>query len=929
MLRTLLLTTSALFAMARKRPWEPLLIMFAILLANAGLITVLLINEGATQGELLQREQGLLSNNIVVPADKATHFSKEQYALIRQSGFTQLIAFAERNIVLTCEDNEKKPVMLKLIGVDTQPFLGSTFKGLPQREVNRLQSMASQAASTSPRVNSNPRVFKSGRSPSFPVNGLIHPATSAKLSCHKVLSEVDKPPLWPASVTAVTTSAAPHNTLLIAIADFYKGEVRIANDAANHASREEPTSIQVPLAGFISFVSLTAEDIRHLEALLGTRVSVVGGDAINETGSLPESFRLNLWAMSALMGVVALFIVLNALNLMYRTRLPNIIRLRQLGVSTATLISALYVELFLYCIVSTPLGIVVGFQAASFLSPVISGTFASLFSAVFVNPDVNLLALFTLALTVTFSSLVLFALVPIKTLSNTLTLKRAKEGKSLPLVAVLVASVTAVMFLILIEKLIASTETALLLVALLLLFSCALVLLWLPILSKGLASMAPKKWPVFYYVIANMHLLSGKTRLAVCAFFIALTANIGMNTMTDSFRNATEQWLTQRLYSPYYLYTDLPLSKVTLPPSLSSTPLLKAQGEVLGVYPNSSKTIAANTPPSAVSISSYPAHQTGKNALVLDALAEPSLDAAWSKFVTGKGVFINQQLAFAHGIELGNTLRIENIKLRNSPSSASFAQTSSKPGALEEVSDIFSTTPTWKVLGIYPDYGNLNGQILVPLTYFSQDNDVIKNALFSGVMALYPANQDTGNSALFNGMAKQSTTPNTKVDDALSALTAKEGEYTLYAKQELLDISMQTFDRTFVLTDGLNITTLLVAGIAFAVSLTVLTLGSAAELSVLRALGVSQFKVKLALFMQYMLLCLLSALLAIPFGIYLAYVFINLVNRYAFNWVYPLAINTQVLFASVGVSLLIVSLVLLLPLGKLRPKIDLRQEAQL
>ena len=116
---------------------------------------------------------------------------------------------------------------------------------------------------------------------------------------------------------------------------------------------------------------------------------------------------------------------------------------------------------------------------------------------------------------------------------------------------------------------------------------------------------------------------------------------------------------------------------------------------------------------------------------------------------------------------------------------------------------------------------------------------------------------------------------------------------------------------------------------AFAVSLTVLTLGSAAELSVLRALGVSQFKVQLALFMQYMLLCLLSALLAIPFGIYLAYVFINLVNRYAFNWVYPLAINTQVLFASVGVSLLIVSLVLLLPLGKLRPKIDLRQEAQL
>ncbi|KTF07597.1 conserved hypothetical protein, secreted, partial [marine sediment metagenome] len=85
------------------------------------------------------------------------------------------------------------------------------------------------------------------------------------------------------------------------------------------------------------------------------------------------------------------------------------------------------------------------------------------------------------------------------------------------------------------------------------------------------------------------HLLSSKTRLAVCAFFIALTANIGMNTMTDSFRDATEQWLTQRLYAPFYLYTDAPLSRIetlstkSLPP-LALTPLLKAEGAVIGSH---------------------------------------------------------------------------------------------------------------------------------------------------------------------------------------------------------------------------------------------------------------------------------------------------------------------------------------------------------
>jgi putative ABC transport system permease protein len=78
-----------------------------------------------------------------------------------------------------------------------------------------------------------------------------------------------------------------------------------------------------------------------------------------------------------------------------------------------------------------------------------------------------------------------------------------------------------------------------------------------------------------------------------------------------------------------------------------------------------------------------------------------------------------------------------------------------------------------------------------------------------------------------------------------------------------------------------------------------------------------------------LLLCLVTALLSVPCGIYLAYVFINLVNRYAFNWSYSLSINAQVIATSVGVSLLIISLVLLLPLGKLKPKIDLRQDTQL
>ncbi|GFD77547.1 hypothetical protein KUL118_04090 [Tenacibaculum sp. KUL118] len=427
--------------------------------------------------------------------------------------------------------------------------------------------------------------------------------------------------------------------------------------------------------------------------------------------------------------------------------------------------------------------------------------------------------------------------------------------------------------------------------------------------------------------------------------------------MTDSFRNATEQWLAQRLYAPFYLYTDQLLSSVNLSPSIATTPLLKVQGEVTGVSSRLDNALRVQDAPSKISISSYPIHDAGKHALVFDSLLHSSttstsqssaqwnnqLDTLWQKFVGGEGVFINQQLAYENDIQLGDILTVSNITLGQSGNATVNAQISQSE--LQKNLAVFSDVPTWKVLGIYPDYGNLNGQVLVPLPFFATQDDTVKNALFSGVMALSPKDQtrkvekksapnkndnNVERSKGFPAFDKANSLEfKAQVEKALNEQPHMQGKYTLYAKQDLLDVSMQTFDRTFVLTNGLNITTLLVAGIAFAVSLTVLTLGSAAELSVLRAIGISQIKVKFALFMQYMLLCFVSALLAIPFGIYLAYVFINLVNRHAFNWTYSLAIDLPVIASSVGWSLLIVSLVLMLPLGKLKPKIDLRQEVQL
>ena len=971
MLRTLLLALSSLLAMARHRPWEPLLIMAAIILANAGLVTVLLINEGATQGDLLQSKQGLTLGSIITPADSRAHFTQSDYATLRKQGFTQLVAIAERDITLSCNCSEPTATTLKLLGVDTQPLLGSAFRtrGFEAPALNdsavSLSYLSQNAKKFSEMENQQTpagRELRSNSGGDFAVNGLIHPLTNAKLACHDTLNETDKKsapsPYWPATVSAYVSSFAPQNTILISIDEFYRGGVTIENnesdkpvipDNAKRAQEKQAKQQKayVPLSGFIALSPLSQQHLTQIETLLGIPVKQTTSNTDNDTGSLPDSFRLNLWAMSGLMGVVALFIVLNALNLMYRTRLPNIIRLRQLGISQRILSIALFTELLIYCVISIPIGMFIGFQAASWLSPVINGTFTSLFNAVFVNPDVNLLVTFGFALTTTFISLVVFSLVSIVKLSNALTVAPVKKENALGQFAVGLISLCALLLLFIAEGFVSSAASALFFVALLLLTSCALILLWLPIFSKLLTRFVPRQWPVFHYVIANMHLLSSKTRLAVCAFFIALTANIGMNTMTDSFRDATEQWLTQRLYVPFYLYTDAPLSRIetlstkSLPP-LALTPLLKAEGAVIGSHAQEETHEVSNSSPTYVSISSYPVHQNGKKALVLDDVINNDLNTAWREFTEGKGVFINQQLAFALSAKLGHTLDIENIRLRKTANSSSSAVNTSNEAfsspqekttdptqgsqSSSSNSNVFTATPQWKVLGIYPDYGNLNGQILVPLPSFNRNDVLIRDQLFSGVVAFYPEPPIETNVI---GDNKQSTYGKDILEQQLKSQLGEHREIALYTRQALLDTSMQTFDRTFVLTDGLNITTLLVAGVAFAVSLTVLTIGSAAQLSVLRALGISQLKVKASLFAQYLLLCFISALLAIPFGVYLAYVFIQQVNRHAFNWVYPFSLNVQVILSSVGLSLLIVSLVLLLPLGKLKPKIDLRQEVQL
>lgn len=857
-------TFRAFLAMSKKRPWEPLLIVLAIIVANAGLVTVLLINKGAEQGELVSKQSTLFSNAVVV-AKKGEVFTKRDYAHLRRVGYTQLVAFSQQNANVQCASpvaqratpfsSTSEAATFSLIGIDAQALLSL------KDSQSVKEATGAVALFASPRES---MVGKHNTSISS-MGALVHPTIVDTVTCQTVdvtsatsplQEQVDtKTPRITQQLAISTSDYAPRDSLIMALSDYYTQGRTLKN---------------TPLSGAVFMTALSDADSQQLLTYLPKHLTIQRPPTLTDTGSLPDSFKLNLWAMGILMSVVSLFIILNALNLMYRTRLPNIVRLRQLGIPPRTISISLLCELFLYCVIGCAIGLVIGFNGAVLLSPILSSTFSSLFNSLFVTPNVALLSLFFQSVLVTFLALAGFSLLPAKQIKYALN-KRSTAPPAAPTVSkVLIGTAVSLLTFYLGLYLVGSTLEALLFIGYVLVISCLLIIVWLPFLTKLIERYTPKNRPILHYIAASTNGLSHKTKLAISAFFIALTANVGMNVMTDSFREATESWLSQRLDAPAYLYTERTVEALQLPNDITAVPVYRRRAEAnIG-------DVAA-----PIRLRSFLESESAQRTLVL----QDAVSNSAQRFASGKGVYINQQFAFKYKVTPGEIVTLTPI---DNPSSDNTSSDNTRA--------VFNAIKQqqWEVLGIYPDYGNIHAQALLPQRLFNAPST------FSGVVSL------SGN-----------VTPH-------HAMLNKQG--TLYTRDALLRLSMDTFDKTFVLTHGLNITTLLVAGLAFAVSLSMLALGNQSQLSVLGALGVSAARIKAALLAQYLSLCIITTLLAIPFGLFLAWAFITLVNRYAFHWVYPLILNVSVIANSALFGVGTVLVILLLPLGRIKQKVDLRQE---
>ncbi len=250
----------------------------------------------------------------------------------------------------------------------------------------------------------------------------------------------------------------------------------------------------------------------------------------------------------------------------------------------------------------------------------------------------------------------------------------------------------------------------------------------------------------------------------------------------------------------------------------------------------------------------------------------PLLDAlpgVWDRVVAGDGILINEQLARREGITPG-----EEIVL----------------------------APDWRmeVVGVYSDYGNPTGQAITALDVLLRHVDGVPNQRF-GVRV--PPDRAT---ALAQDLRAAFDLPP-------RAVVQQAG-----VKAQSLAI----FDKTFVVTGALNVLTLGVAGFAILTSLLTLWTQRLPQIAPVWALGLTRARLARLELLRSVALAAMTAVLALPLGLVLAWALLAVINVEAFGWRLPMhlfPLDWLRLFALAIIAALIAAALPARRLGRLPP----------
>jgi len=543
-----------------------------------------------------------------------------------------------------------------------------------------------------------------------------------------------------------------------------------------------------------------------------------------DVARLTDSFHLNLTAFGFLAFVVGLFIVYSATGLSFEQRRGSFRTMRSLGVSLRSLTAMLVIETALFALVSGALGIVVGYVVASALLPGVAATLRGLYGAsvagsLSLRPEWWIAGLAMALVGTGLSSLQHLLRVWRMPILST------AQGRAWAMVSTksLLHQAAAGLVLLFVSGSLVLLGGGLIsgfAVLAALLLGAALILPTLLALGMRAAEHISGHGLTRWFFADTRQQLPGLS-LALMALLLALSANIGVGTMVSSFRQTFVGWLDQRLAAEVYVTARDEAEAARLRQwfphhARAVLPIWSTEGEISG---------------QDVRIFGVADDATYRDHWPLISGAP----ATWDEIASGKGALVNEQF---------------------------WRSGKASPGAEIEMPG------GWKarVVGVFSDYGNPRGEIIIGLDALVQHYPDIEKLRYG--LRMEPE----------------------EVAGFRQRLMTEFGlpEANIVDQASLKRQSAAIFEQTFAVTGALNVLTLAVAG--FAMFSSQLTLASLRlpQLAPVWALGLRRRDLAMLEVLRTLALWLVTFIAAIPVGLGLAWVLLAIINVEAFGWRLPL-----------------------------------------
>jgi putative ABC transport system permease protein len=373
--------------------------------------------------------------------------------------------------------------------------------------------------------------------------------------------------------------------------------------------------------------------------------------------------------------------------------------------------------------------------------------------------------------------------------------------------------------------------------------------------------------------LRNARSAINRTGLAVAALCVAVSVTVGVGIMVSSFRGTVILWLEQSLPGDFQLTAvSDSIPENGLPESLLFA--LAAVDGIAEIHDSVLELVEADFGPVRLGVNAIPA----ADKFYMEAM----MTNGFAAFDAGEGVFISEPLAYLREIAPGDSISL----LTDSGMTA------------------------FPVLGVFHDYTSGSGLVHMHDSLYRQYWDASR---FSRLTLVASADAD-----------------HDQLEAAIEAIAgAQDSRYAVISNSQLRALTLQIFDRTFAITNVLRLLAILVAFVGVLSTLMALQLEKGREFAILRATGMTPWQTAGLIFKQTTVLGICSGLLALPLGLLMSDVLIDVINRRSFGWTMQHFLPEAVLVEGFLLAVIAAILAGVYPAwraGRIRPALALRQE---